>query len=54
MDKIPFSPVDLQLPEDGSKDLELPESDSKDWSEPEVIPTPEVKPTAQQFFTKPE
>ena len=44
MDKIPFSPVDLQLPEDGSKD----------WSEPEVIPTPEVKPTAQQFFTKPE
>jgi len=58
VDEIPYSPVDLELPEDDSKDLEFPERDSKNLSEPEVvpevIPTPEVRPTAQLEAPSPE
>jgi len=58
VNEIPYSPVDLELPEDDSKDLELPERDSKNLSEPEVvpevIPTPEVRPTAQLEAPSPE
>ena len=36
------------------KDLELPESDSKGLSIPEVILTPEVKPTAQPEDSSPD
>ena len=56
--EIPYSPVDIELPEDDSKDLEFPERDSKNLSEPEVvpevIPTPEVRPTAQLEAPSPE
>ena len=60
--EIPYSLVDLELPEDDSKDLEFPERDSKNLSEPEVepevvpevIPTPEVRPTAQLEAPSPE
>jgi len=48
VDEIPYSPVDLELPEDDSKNLSEPEV------VPEVIPTPEVRPTAQLEAPSPE